>query len=295
MPTHDSNKPPVTVLGLGPMGRSLAAALVTAGHPTTVWNRTAGKADGLGATSAATATEAVAASPLVIVNVLNYDAVEAILTPAAGALAGRTVVNLSNDQPGRARAMAGWAADQGADYLDGSIMTPIDTIGGPGAVVLYSGPEQVYRRHQPVLGAFGGTATYLGEDPGRAAAYDVSLLDLFWTSMAGLMHAFALARAEGVGPAELVPYAQGIGTLLPDLMPLLAQQLEAGDFDGTDSNLVSAASAIDHIVDASRGHGLDSAVIEAVRAIVQRALDAGHGPDSFTRLTETMTGVPAGR
>ncbi|WP_234436505.1 NAD(P)-binding domain-containing protein, partial [Streptomyces sp. XY511] len=33
----------VTVLGLGPMGRSLAAAFLAAGLPTTVWNRTPGR------------------------------------------------------------------------------------------------------------------------------------------------------------------------------------------------------------------------------------------------------------
>jgi 3-hydroxyisobutyrate dehydrogenase-like beta-hydroxyacid dehydrogenase len=272
------------------MGRSLATALVGAGHPTTVWNRTPGKADGLGAAVAATAADAISASPLVIVNVMNYDAVEAILTPAAGALAGRTVVNLSNDQPARARSLAAWAADQGAEYLDGAIMTPITSIGGSDAVVLYSGPEELYRRHQPVLDAFGGTAAYLGDDPGHAAAYDLSLLDLFWTSIAGLMHAFALARAEGVAPGELAPYAQGIGTLVSDLLPVLADQIERRDFDGTDSNLLSTASAVDHIVAAAGRHGLDSTVLQAFQAIIRRALDAGHGPDGVTVLTETMTG-----
>lgn len=35
---------PVTVLGLGPMGRALASAFLAAGHPVTVWNRTPGRA-----------------------------------------------------------------------------------------------------------------------------------------------------------------------------------------------------------------------------------------------------------
>ena len=34
------HKTPVTVIGLGAMGSALASALVRAGHPTTVWNRT---------------------------------------------------------------------------------------------------------------------------------------------------------------------------------------------------------------------------------------------------------------
>jgi 3-hydroxyisobutyrate dehydrogenase-like beta-hydroxyacid dehydrogenase len=37
----------VTILGLGAMGSALAAALLDAGHTTTVWNRSAGKAGAL--------------------------------------------------------------------------------------------------------------------------------------------------------------------------------------------------------------------------------------------------------
>ncbi|MGV7904205.1 NAD(P)-binding domain-containing protein, partial [Mycobacterium kansasii] len=37
----------VTILGLGAMGRAIAAAFVDAGHRVTVWNRTPGKADRL--------------------------------------------------------------------------------------------------------------------------------------------------------------------------------------------------------------------------------------------------------
>jgi len=37
----------VTVIGLGSMGSALAGAVLEAGYPTTVWNRTAGKAEPL--------------------------------------------------------------------------------------------------------------------------------------------------------------------------------------------------------------------------------------------------------
>jgi hypothetical protein len=40
--------------------------------------------------------------------------------------------------------------------------------------------------------------THLGEDIGRAAAYDIALLDIFGTAMAGYAHELAVAKAEGV-------------------------------------------------------------------------------------------------
>jgi 3-hydroxyisobutyrate dehydrogenase-like beta-hydroxyacid dehydrogenase len=61
----------VTIIGLGPMGQAMARAFLAAGHPVTVWNRTASRADALvaeGAPRAATPAEALAASRLVILS-----------------------------------------------------------------------------------------------------------------------------------------------------------------------------------------------------------------------------------
>ena len=66
----------VTVLGLGPMGQALSGALLDANYRTTVWNRTESKADALrarGAAWAATPAEAVAASDVTLINVVDHD------------------------------------------------------------------------------------------------------------------------------------------------------------------------------------------------------------------------------
>ncbi|RBQ14053.1 NAD(P)-dependent oxidoreductase [Spongiactinospora rosea] len=286
------DRAPVTIIGLGPMGQALAGAYVAAGHPTTVWNRTPGKADDLvarGAVRAATAAEAVAASPLVIVCLLDYDAAHAVLDPIAGALKGRTLVQLTADTPGRARRSAEWAAAHGIDYLDGAIMTPTTTIGGPSAVLLYSGPADVYQAHKPVLDVLGGTATHLGTDPGRAAAYDLALLDLFWTSMSGLMHAFALARAEGITAKDFAPFAAGIGHLMPIMIDTAVEPVDSRHHPSEGSAITSNAATLDHIIHAGEERGIDVSVVRAIKASTQRAIDAGHGGDAFSRLVEVFS------
>lgn len=288
---HDTRDAAVTVLGMGPMGRALARAFLNGDHPTTVWNRTPSKAGDLvaaGAVQAGTVAEAVAASPLVIVCVLDYDAVHAIVESAGDALKGRTLLSLTAGSPESARATAAWAAEHGIDYLDGSIMTPVSTIGESTAVVLYSGPEAVYETHRPTLASLGGSATHLGTDPGRAAAYDIALLDLFWTSMSGLVHAFALARAENISARELAPFAQGIGNLLPEIIAGIAPELDRGEYAGDTSNIRSAAAAMDHIIHTARSRGLDTGVLTATLTLARRTIDAGHGDDGFHRLVETL-------
>ncbi|MEU7989517.1 NAD(P)-binding domain-containing protein [Streptosporangium canum] len=283
----------VTVLGLGPMGRALANAFLDAGLRTTVWNRTPGRDRELaerGAVSARSPEEAVAASRLIVVCVVNYDAADAIVRRGAvtDALKGRTVVNLTADTPDRARNTAAWAAEHGIGYLDGAIMTPTTTIGTPAAVFLHSGPEELYRGHRPVLDALNGTHTHLGADIGRAAAYDIALLDIFWTAMAGYAHALAVARAEGVTARELAPFAKGIGTILPPLFEQAAEEVDNGMFSGEVNPITSAASSMAHIVHASEAHGIDAGVMRAAEGLARRAIGRGHGTDGFLRITELL-------
>ena len=287
-------EPAATVLGLGPMGRALAGALLTAGVSTTVWNRTPGRDRELverGAVAASSPEAAVATGPLTLVCVVNYDAADTVLRRAAvaGALSGRTVVNLTADTPGRARETAAWAAGRGIGYLDGAIMTPVATIGTPAAVFLHSGPPQLYREHQPVLDALGGTHTHLGAEIGRAAAYDVALLDLFWTAMAGYAHALAVARAEGITARELAPFAGGIGAILPPIFEQAAAEVDSGRYPGDDNPITSAASSMAHIIETAEGHGLDAGVMRAVEGLARRAIGRGHGTDGFLRITELLS------
>jgi 3-hydroxyisobutyrate dehydrogenase-like beta-hydroxyacid dehydrogenase len=87
----DSDPGRVAVLGLGRMGAALAAALLADGYRTTIWNRTAGKADilvGQGAHLAETVADAVLTNPIVIMCVSDYDAIYGMLDGNADALSG---------------------------------------------------------------------------------------------------------------------------------------------------------------------------------------------------------------
>ncbi len=104
----------VSIVGLGAMGAALARALLRSGYVVTVWNRTSSKCQPLadaGAVVATSVLEAVEASAVVIVCVLDYVASDALLrTPAvAGTLGGKLLVQLSTGTPHQARQEATWA------------------------------------------------------------------------------------------------------------------------------------------------------------------------------------------
>ena len=153
-PAGTDVKAPATVIGLGPMGQAIARTLMTAGHPVTLWNRTASRADNLiasGATLASSPADAIAASPLVIVSLTDYQAMYSILAPVvdiAGdrALAGTTIVNLSSDTPDTTREAAAWADRHGARFVTGGVMVPAPMVGTTDAYIYYSGPHEPVRR-----------------------------------------------------------------------------------------------------------------------------------------------------
>ncbi|MGW0547770.1 NAD(P)-dependent oxidoreductase [Streptomyces altiplanensis] len=282
---------PVTVIGLGSMGRALAGAFLDAGRPTTVWNRSEGEGDDLvarGAVLAATAEEAVRASEVTVVCVVDYDASQAILEPLADALAGRVLVNLTSDSPERARTAAAWAGEHGIAYLDGAVMVPTQLVGGPQALILYAGERPVFETYETVLEELAGRSAYLGEDHGLAAVYDLSMLDLFYASMSGLVHAFALAREDKVAATALAPYLNSITAILPDIAAGMAAAIDTGNYDGEQANLGMMTASVDHLLHMSRDRGLDTGQLEAIKAVAGRAVAEGHGADDWVSTIEVL-------
>ncbi|MGP4050549.1 NAD(P)-dependent oxidoreductase [Streptomyces sp. 2A115] len=291
--TNDLEKTPVAVLGLGAMGHALAAAFLKAGHPTTVWNRSAGKGDELvaqGAVRAATAGEAVRAAELVVVCVVDYDAAQAVLESAADELPGRVLVNLTSDTPERSRTTAAWANERGIDYLDGSIMVPVPMIGQPEALVFYSGPRAAYDKYETALKALGGKPAHLGEDQGRAAVYDLALLDYFYGSISGLVHAFALAGADGVRAVDLAPYLDTITSFMPSLAAGAARDVDAGSYPGDAANLGMMGTAVGHILEWGEHRGLDVSMMRSIKEVYDKAVARGHAADGWVSTIEVVRG-----
>ncbi|MEU2448745.1 NAD(P)-binding domain-containing protein [Streptomyces sp. NPDC012765] len=288
--TAAPHKVPVSVIGLGNLGRALAEAYLTQGHPTTVWNRSAGRADALvarGASLAATPADAVAAGELVVVAVLDYDTVRELLLPTAGALKGRTVVNLTTGTPSAARALGAWVADQQAAYLDGAVYAVPQTIGTAAAFVLYSGDEEAYRTYRAVLDAI-GEGSLVGPAPELSSVYDTALLSGMYGMFAGFFQAVALAGTSGIGAAELTrPLVRWL-TAAADALPAFAEEIDAGEYGTTTSNLEINAVGLRNILTATEAQGLPTDLLAPLLRLFDDQLRAGHAESSLSRAVESL-------
>ncbi|WP_436535266.1 hypothetical protein [Actinoplanes sp. HUAS TT8] len=198
------------------------------------------------------------------------------------------LVNLTSGPAAEARAMA--ARD--LPYLDGAILSPAPAVGTATAAILVGGDRSLFDRVGPVLRVLAPTTVFVGDDPGAAAAYETALLGLFAMSVGGLVHAFALAAAEGIAPGSFAPLAKPIAGLLTEQIDRFAGQLAEGRFPASISSIASMSSTLGHLVSSADSHKLDSAALRALRSIADRAVDAGDGDRGYAALTRSL-GIPS--
>lgn len=281
---HGRSDISVSVIGLGLMGRALAAAFLKAGHPTTVFNRTSGKAAPLvaqRARQARTAGEAI--GPLTIICVTDYAVVRELLSGAE--LSGATLVNLTSGDSAQARETARWAAQRGARYLDGAIMAVPPVIGTPDALILLSGPEEDAASVRPVLEAL-GTVTHLGADPGLASLYDVAGLAMMWGVLNAWLQGTALVRTAGVDAVTFAPFARRLAVEVAGWLPGYAEQVDKGSFPAEVSALETDARAMAHLIEESEAAGVNTELPRLFKAFADRAMAAGHGGEQYPVLIE---------
>ncbi|QYN40222.1 NAD(P)-binding domain-containing protein [Pseudonocardia sp. DSM 110487] len=278
------------MIGLGPMGQAMARAYLAAGHPVTVWNRTASRADELvaaGATRAATPAEAVAAGPLVLLSLTHYAAMYEILGDVGDALAGKVVVNLSSDTPQASRDAAAWLAERGAELLVGGIMVGADTVGTEDAYVFYSGPRSVFADHEPTLRVI-GRPDYRGADPALAQLFYQALVHVFVTTLAAFVQGAALLGTAGVAAREYAPLADELVQLARSAFGMAATNIDADDHPDDGASAQMMAVGVDHIAGAVAAAGQDAALPDAVRSLYDRMIAAGYGKDSWTRMIDVI-------
>ncbi|MFI6813589.1 NAD(P)-dependent oxidoreductase [Nonomuraea sp. NPDC050328] len=288
------NKPSVTVLGLGLLGHAVARTFLDAGHPTTVWNRTAAKADDLVAAGAGRAADPVAAaqaSDLVVLVVLDQAAAGELLAAMGETLAGRTVVNLTNGTPEQARELDTLVRGFGARYLDGGVMAVPPMIGSREALILYSGAADAFAEHRATLDVL-ATPDFVDTDPGTAALYDLALLSAMYGMFGGVYHALAMISNAGIKTTEFGPR---IETWLQAMLSVVREGAEEVDSDhfATDvSNLAMNDLIFPNFFAASEELGVRTDFLEPHRRLMAEAVAAGYGGDSLMRVVTLLRRPP---
>jgi len=285
----------VGFIGLGTMGSAMAANIVRAGFPLTVWNRTPGRAPelaDLGASFAETPAAVAAESDIVVICVSDTPDVEAVLFGpdgvAAGAREGTLVIDCSTISPS-----GSWKF---AERLDGLGLAMVDAPvsgGSEGAhnatlTIFVGGHERDVERARPVLTGLGRTITHVGPiGAGQAvkAVNQVILAGAYLGVAEGLVLAIKagldvnqVIEALGGGAAQSWVLANRSGRMVDNDYPLgfklslhrkdLGIALGLADQLGVSLPLAAMTAALESGLIA-QGHGDEdmSAIARAIRQL----------------------------
>jgi 3-hydroxyisobutyrate dehydrogenase-like beta-hydroxyacid dehydrogenase len=156
----------VAVLGLGAMGRAIAAKLLDAGHDLSVWNRTPERDVELvasGARRADSPAEAVSDREVVITSVTDGPALEQVLFGEGGAAEAipheATLIDMSTIGPTALASVSERIAP--VAVLDAPVLGSVPSVEAGRLVVLVGGDQAVFERYADLMGVL-GTTMYLG-------------------------------------------------------------------------------------------------------------------------------------
>ncbi len=154
---------------------------------------------------------------------------------------------------------------------------------------MYAGPRAAFDRHETTLHALGGAARYVGSDPGRAALFELAMTSLFFEFWTGYLHVLALMRHEGVPAGEFAPVAERAAAEIPRLLPLIAHQIDTGDYDpAAYGGVRDQAELVDLVIGLRRTRGIDTARLEHLRELMAREIADGNGERGMSSLIETV-------
>jgi 3-hydroxyisobutyrate dehydrogenase-like beta-hydroxyacid dehydrogenase len=187
--------PAIAVLGLGEAGTAIASDIALAGNRVIGFDPVQPAPEGV--ESAAGAREAAAAAAVVLS--VNSAAVAAEVAEAvAPALEARHLyADLNTGAPALKRSIAAVVEARGASFADVALMEPVPDW-GVRTPALASGPGA--EQFQRIFGAFGTPVTFVGDEPGAAAARKLAR-SVFMKGQAAAIGE-ALAAAERLGFEE---------------------------------------------------------------------------------------------
>jgi len=200
----------VAFLGLGIMGRSMAANLVKAGHEVAVWNRTAGK-DVEGARSATSPADAAQGAEVVWTCVSDTKAVESILFGEQGAAAalapGMMVADSSTISPFATVRFAERVKAHGAEYVDAPVTGSKIAAENGTLIFMAGGDASSVERLQPLFQAMGKQVFHMG-GTGKGQATKLAMNLQIALIFEGFAEAVTLATKLGVDIDKLLPLVQ---------------------------------------------------------------------------------------
>lgn len=285
----------IALLGLGIMGRGVAANLLKAGYPLTVYNRTPERAAPFaeqGARVAATPRQAAADADVVIAVVGDDAASRALWLSDDGILAGvkpgAVLIEFSTLSPDWVRELGALAAQRGCAFLDAPMAGSKDAAAGAQIRLWVGGDADVFARVKPVLAAVSREQIRLGE-VGAGAVWKLINNSMMAVQAAALAESLATARAAGMNMNEvekLILGGAGASVIVQGKLP----RMMAERFDDTDFALKWMEKDARYAVEMASALGVSLETVKAAITLYEQARQRGFGDADFAAVFKAFGG-----
>ncbi|OIQ93825.1 2-(hydroxymethyl)glutarate dehydrogenase [mine drainage metagenome] len=265
-------------IGLGHMGVPMVRNLRAAGYALTLYNRTPGKAEGLGAALAASPAALAKAVDVVITMLADDAAQEAVLFGpggvAEGLRPGQTVINMGTISPEASRRAAERLGALGVAVLDAPVSGSVKPATDGTLVILVGGAAEVVERCQPIFAVLGKKTLHFG-GPGQGANAKLAINMLLGTLIEATAETVRFGEALGLERGQLLEMI-GQSACASPIFQLKVPALLADDYPpafplkhmAKDFRLIEAAAA-------AAGIGLPAAQAVAARFAAAEAQALG--------------------
>jgi 3-hydroxyisobutyrate dehydrogenase len=282
------DKPRLGILGLGRMGRAMAARLAGQGFAVAGWTRSGVSPDlarSLGITAHARALDVVAASDIVLLSLRDDAAVTEIVGQLVrGDLGGKLIVDTSTVSPDTLRRLAGAIGETGGAALDAPISGGPDLISSGKVGIYVGGAPADFARFRPVAEAMSNRVHHVGALGEGAAAKIVNnmLLLGFWGC---LKEAVQVGKRAGLTAETMMKFLSGS----PAATPLLAQRVPVilGQIDEVGFTIAGVVKDGAMFARTAQHYGVRVPTMEAALTSYRACEQAGLGEADFAVMIRT--------
>jgi 2-hydroxy-3-oxopropionate reductase len=272
-------------IGLGIMGRPMAANLVAAGYEVAVANRSRDPVDELaakGATAADSAADAARDADFVITMLPDSPDVEEVLSGVLDAAEpGTLLIDMSTISPATSRELAVEVGRRGCSMLDAPVSGG-DVGARAGTLsIMVGGSSDDFERARPVFEVLGKTIVHVG-GPGAGQVVKACNQLVVALSIEAVAEALVLGASAGVEPALILDVLGG-GLAANKVMEVRRTNFLEHDFSpGFKVKLHHKDLGI--ALATAREHGAVLPATAVVDQLMQALRRAGHGNDDHSAL-----------
>lgn len=200
----------IAFLGLGTMGKAMAANLVRADYRVRVWNRSPepiAELTAIGAVAASSPAEACEGADVHISMLADDRAAELVILDG-GALArmkpGSLHINMATVSVAYARDLENRHREQGVRYLAAPVLGRVNVAEAGQLNILAAGDAAALRDGQPIFDVLGQKTWFFGESPAQANAVKLAVNTMIASAIGAMGEGAALAQGYGVPKVDFI-------------------------------------------------------------------------------------------